>query len=212
MKKISILALIFLVSCVGFWFYTKGSKVKPDPNISSFRNSNLGISFKYPTILTAKTTGQSINIHHEIPFEHHDYCDFKGEATTTIKTLTDFNVEIHTASKNLVETMKSESPYIPDENFINGDIVPSPGFIDPVKFGALAGFSIFEGAEGCGHTIYYLEISDSKTLVITNDFITALSGVIDASKVNEILAVPGVISKESSEGIFRSILNSLIIK
>lgn len=211
MKKISILALIFLIMCISFWFYKKNNQIKPDPTISSYRNTNLGISFKYPNKLITKTSGPSVIIHHDVPFEHHDYCDFKGEATTTIKTLTDFNVEIHTSPKNLVETMRTESPYIPEENFINDDVVPSPGFIDPVKFGNLAGFSIFEGAEGCGHTIYYLEVSDSRTLVITNDFITIFSGSIDTENMNRALAVPGVINKSEAERIFESLLNNLVI-
>lgn len=195
------------------FFYYKKSQTKPvDSNVYSYRNLNIGIAFKYPKNLLVKGTNQSVVIHHDVPFEHHDYCDFKGESTTTSPTLTDFNVTMHMSDKSLIESMKYESPYIPEENFLNGKIVPSPGFIDPVDFGNLKGFSIFEGAEGCGHTVYYLEVSDKKTLVVVNDFITIFSGSIDTEHEKEALAVPGVINKESSIDIFNAIIKSLTIQ
>ncbi len=209
MKKIVPIILIVLIIS-GIWFYTSSKKIPVNPDISSYRNTNLGISFKYPKILTVKGSNSSITIHHEVPFEHHDFCDFKGEATTTIKNLTDFNVELHIVSKGLVDTMKSESPYIPEENFLNNTVVPSPGFIDPVSYGDLKGFSIFEGAEGCGHTIYYLSINSNKTLVIVNDFITIFSGAIDTENMAKAEAVPGVINKAKAEEIFNKIVMTLV--
>ncbi|KND48077.1 MAG: hypothetical protein AB201_00545 [Parcubacteria bacterium C7867-006] len=212
MKKIIVLILILLLVMSGYWYYKKNNTVPVDPNISSYRNTNLGISFKYPKILTTKGNNASINIHHEVPFTHHDFCDFKGEATTTINTLTDFNVTMHLVSKNLVDSMKTESPYIPEENFVNNTIVPSPGFIEEVNFGNLKGYSIFEGAEGCGHVIYYLSVSDNKTLVIINDFITIFSGAIDIENMERALAVPGVINRQMAEEIFKSIVKTVQIQ
>lgn len=212
MKKLILPILIVILLTGSFWFYKK-SQTKPiDPKISSYRNSSLGISFKYPKILTTTGDNVSIKIHHEVPFTHHDFCDFKGESTTTIDTLIDFNVEMYLTEKNILETMKSESPYIPAENFLNNTIVPSPGFIDPVDFENFKGYSIFEGAEGCGHTIYYLKVSDQKTLVIINDFITIFSGSIDTENMESAMAVPGVINKDKANTIFDSIIKSMTIQ
>lgn len=212
MKKFILPLLILILLGGSFWYYKK-STVKPvDQNISSYRNSNLGIFFVYPKKLTVTGNNISTTLHHQVPFTHHDFCDFKGEGTTTIDSLTDFNVTIHAVNKNLINTMKSESPYIPEENFLNGEVVPSPGFIDRVDFGNLKGFSIFEGAEGCGHTVYYLTVSDNKTLVIVNDFITIFSGAIDTENMTRALAVPGVIGKLEAETIFSSIVTSMIVQ
>ncbi len=114
------------------------------------------------------------------------------------------------SDNNLVDTIKHESPYIPEENFLNGKVVPSPGFIDPVEFGNLQGYSIFEGAEGCGHTIYYLKVSERRTLVVILDFITIFSGSIDTENMNNALAVPNVINKTQAEEVFNTIMKSIV--
>lgn len=212
MKKYIFIIILVVILVIAFLFYKKSNSKPVETNISSYRNSSLGISFQYPKKLKITGDNSSIKIHHEVPFEHHDFCDFKGEATTTVKTLTDFNVEMHLVNQNIMKAMKTESPYIPEENFLNGKIVVSPGFIDPVTFGNLNGYSIFEGAEGCGHTIYYFEIESEKTLVVTDDFITIFSGAIDAENMNKALAVPDVINKQSATSIFESIINSLKVE
>ena len=212
MKKMLIPFVVILIFIGGFLYYKKSNVTPPNPDIASYRNSSLGLSFKYPKILTTKGNTASVNVHHEVPFSHHDFCDFKGEATTTTDNLTDFNLEMHVVQKNITETIRSESPYIPEENFINNTIVPSPGFIDVVDFGNLKGYSIFEGAEGCGHTIYYLVVSDNKTLVIVNDFITIFSGAIDTENMDRASKVPGVINKAMAESIFKSIVSSLQVQ
>ncbi len=209
MKKTSVIALIIVFITFGFFIYTR--KNTPEPKIENklYRNNNIGVVFKYPPILKVKSENGVINIRHEVPFEHHDFCDFKGEATTTSPTLTDFNLNVHVSPKNLIETIRTESPYIPEENFINNKIVPSPGFIDEVKFGDKKGYSIFEGAEGCGHTVYYLYVSGDRTLVIYNDFITIFSGSIDTENIERALQVPNVINKDENQKLLEQILNSL---
>ena len=210
MKKNIAIILVFILVVGGIWYYKKIKKAPIDTTVTTYRNTNLGISFTYPKILTASTTEDSVTLHHEVPFIHHDYCDFKGEGDTTINTLTDFNVKFYTVDKSLVEAMKSESPYIPAENFVNGEVVPSPGFIDPYQSGNLKGYSIFEGAEGCGHTIYYLKVGSNKTLVVTSDLITVFTGAIDVENMNSALAVPGVLNKEKASVIFEAIMKTVI--
>ncbi len=212
MKKLVLPILILLILIAGYLYTRKSDTKVPDSNISTYRNSSLGISFKYPKTISVVGDRNRITLHHEVPFEHHDYCDFKGEIDTTIPTLTDFNITISIVESSLIETMKSKSPYIPDENFLNGEIVESPGFIDSVNFGVLKGYKIFEGAEGCGHTVYYLKISDNRTLVIIDDFITIFSGSIDTENMERASAVPGVIKKQQAEDIFNSILNTLVVQ
>lgn len=195
----------------GVWFAKSKNVAVVDKTLTSYNNSSLGISFTYPKILTASTTSGVITLHHEVPFVHHDYCDFKGEIDTTINTLTDFDVKFFIQNKNLVETMKTVSPYIPQENFIDNTVIESPGFIDKYSVGKLDGYKIFEGAEGCGQTTYYFPVSDTKTIVVQEALVTVFTGVIDVENMDKALAVPGVINKEKSAEIFESILKTLKI-
>ena len=208
MKKIILSVLIMILVVGGFWYIKNKNKVPTNPDETIYKNSSLGISFTYPKILTASTTGNEVLLHHEVPFVHHDYCDFK-DGTSAIPTLTDFSVKFHIVNKNLVSTMKTESPYIPAENFVNGEVVPSPEFIDIYEMENLKGFKIFEGAEGCGHTIYYLPITESKTLVVINDLITIFTGAIDVESQTKAKAVPGVLNKEKAQAIFDSLMKTL---
>lgn len=217
MKKLFVFILIVVLGVVGYWVYvrrgtkTNTSTTSPTSYTSTYKNSNLGISFTYSKGLAVSDTSSEVTLHHEVPFVHHDYCDFKGEATTTIAALTDFNAKIHVVNKSLIDAMKSESSYIPSENFVNGTVVPSPGFIDPVQAGPYSGFSIFEGAEGCGQTIYYLKVTDSKTLVVTNDLITVFTGAIDKADEDKALAVPGVINKTLNQNVLQEILRTISV-
>ncbi len=211
MKRYSFI-LIAIVLIVGIFFYMRLEGPQSDPTVARYSNQTSGISFTYPKILQASTTDAVVTLHHEIPFEHHDYCDFKGEATTTIPLLTDFQVSFETVEKNLVDTMHKVSPYIPEENFVNNEVIPSPGFIDAYTVGTWNGYKIFEGAEGCGHTIYYFRVSSDKTLVVTQQFITIFSGAIDADQGTQALLVPGVISKEKEQEILTGILQTVKVK
>jgi hypothetical protein len=130
---------------------------------------------------------------------------------TVYPRLTDFRVTMQKMNKDLVDTMKTISPYIPQENFVNNQVVESPGFIDKFSVGTLNGYAIYEGAEGCGQTTYYFPIKDDQTLIIGKASIQILSGVVSNEKAAEVLAVPGVISKEASEQMFLSILQTLSI-
>ena len=212
MKKLIFAIVVVALLAGGVWYVRGHRAVKTVTTTATYKNSETGVSFVYPKILTVTNTsgadsangaGQNdlVLIHHDIPFAHHDYCDFKGEAgggTTTPAmqpTLTDFNITMHVDNAGLTNTIRAESPYIPDENFVNEQVVPSPGFIDPVEVGKLSGYKITEGAEGCGQEIYFFAISGNKTLVVTDDIITVFTGAIDPSQATAALAVPGVISK-----------------
>ncbi len=209
MKKIWLIVSIILVLILGFIYFKKtGVGLKENP-ITTYKNSAIGISFIYPKILNVSGNNSSVLIHHEVPsIDHIDFCDFQGDKPRQ-NSFVDFNVEIKVVNKGLVDTIKSLSPYIPSENFVNGKIVASPGFIDQFKIGNFSGFSIFEGAEGCGHTIYYAEVNSNKTLVVTRDLITVLSGAITKEMEDKAMNTPGIINKEKEQEIFQSIFKTI---
>lgn len=213
MRKIISIVVILLLIIGGVWYFKNIKNIPSVPQtneeIVQYENQNLGIAFAYPKILTASTTSVMATLHHDVPFVHHDYCDFKGEGDTTIDRLTDFHVTFQIINKGLVATMKQESPYIPEENFKNNTVVVSPGFIDSYNVENLKGYKIFEGAEGCGQITYYFVVSDKKTLLVREEFITVFSGAIDVENKSKAEAVPGVINKEKSVDIFESIMKTL---
>lgn len=210
MKKTFIILIILLVVASGFYLFKKEKPHKPEIQTKYYQNNNIGVSFSYPKNLFASTTENIIILHHDIPYVNTGSCDMMGE-NKTYDRLTDFEMTIRVVEKSLTETVKSLSPYIPQENFVNDELIASPGFIDTYQIGDLKGFAIYEGAEGCGQTTYYFPIETNRTLVVTNASIQALSSAIIKEKVDQVLAVPGVIPREENGAIFQSILKSIKI-
>lgn len=211
MKKLVLPLLIIILASGLVWYAKKTKEVIPVTDTKTFRNAGLGISFTYPNKLTVKSAADGINIHHDIAYKNTGGCDMMGDEEI-FPRLTDLDINIRIINKNLVESMKEVSPYIPEENFVNGNVVESPGFIDKYSVGGFSGYSIYEGAEGCGHTAYYFPIEKNKTLLVTKASIQALSGIRSPEAEMEILAVPGVIPRQEYEEIFVSIMNSLEVK
>lgn len=207
-KTFLFLAIVALIG--GFLFFRDKTTIKKDSDIASYRNYGLGISFDYPKILNVSTSDGIVVLHHDIPFENTGGCDMMGEEIIYPR-LTDFRVTFQKINKGLVETMKTISPYIPQENFVDNQVVESPGFIDKFSAGTLNGYAIYEGAEGCGQTTYYFPMKDDLTLVVGKASIQILSGIFSDNREQEVLAVPGVISRQQSEQIFLSILRTLSI-
>ncbi len=210
MKKFLLLLTIIIVITSISLFLNDNKKTVTDDTLATYRNSTLGISFKYPKILTASATDGTITLFHDIPFENTGECDMTGEEIIYPR-LTDFRVTMQKMNKGLVDTMKTVSPYIPQENFINNQVIESPGFIDKFSIGTLNGYVIYEGAEGCGQTTYYFPIKSDQTLVVGKASIQILSGIFSDNREQEVLAVPGAISREQSQQIFLSILQTLSI-
>jgi len=174
--------------------------------LKTFQNGD--IEFKYPqNIIVTEKDGQ-VTLNHNIPFQNHGTCDMRGDEQT-YPTLDDFNVYIRIMDGNLAQAAKSSSSYMPAENFASDTLKISPGYIDKYQVGDWSGFAIYEGVEGCGHTRYYFPVNSAKTLVVTKDMVQQLSGVMSSNIKEEILKVPGAISPEESDKIFRQILESL---
>lgn len=208
-KTIYIFLILILIGWTGITLLKKDKTIE-NPDIKNYKNSSMGIYFSYPKILSASTTDGIITLSHDIPYQNHGDCDMMGDEKVYDR-LTDFKMTIQIINKNLTDTVRTLSPYIPQENFVNDELIASPGFIDPYSLGNFVGFAIYEGVEGCGQTTYYFSVKKDKTLVVQNASIQALSSTIIKEKVDEVLAVPGVVSREKNKEIFEFILNSMKI-
>ena len=211
MKRTLLIIVIILAAISSYYFLSSKKTTVKVETTKQYRNSLTNLSFTYPKILTASTTDNIVTLHHDIPFENTGSCDMMG-GNKKFDKLTDFEMTAQIVEKDLTSTVKKLSPYIPQENYVNDELIPSPGFIDTYNIGTLSGFAIYEGAEGCGQTTYYFPIEKQKTLVITNASIQALHpSVKPADEIQKILAIPGVISREENQKIFENILKSLKI-
>lgn len=197
MKKLLAFIFLVLIFCLGFYLYKSKSSAK-----------NLGLSFPYPKMLTASTTKEVVILSHDIHLPHPDFCNMKDESLV-YERLVDFNISIHLENLGLVDTMKTVNPYIPQENFQNNEVIESPGFIDSYKVGDLSGWKIFEGAEGCGQITYFLPVSSSKTLVVTQELIPIWSTIIDQSFAEKAKKTDGYIGTSTAESIFEQILKNI---
>ncbi len=158
-------------------------------NLKTYTNTKLGYSFLYPEKLSLATSGDTVNLSHNIPFENRDGgCDMMGEAELS-KTLNDFGLSIK------IVPGKANPPYV-DGTYSKGE---------------LNGKWAYMGAEGCGVSDYYFPINGDRTLIITKSEIQILSPVVTPEVRAKVLAVPGVISYEESKTILDQILSSFKI-
>ena len=173
-----------------------------------YLNPVLGLSFKYPSTLELNDATTSVELSHKIPFKNTGECDMKGDGVV-YDELTDFRLGFKMYDGTVSEVVKKVSPYMPKENFSGDTLKLSPGFIDEYSAGSLKGFAIYEGAEGCGHMIYYFPIAAKRVLVVENLMVQQLSGVVSSDLQKQILAVPGAISREKNYQILQQILESV---
>ncbi|MCL5666877.1 MAG: hypothetical protein M1383_03845 [Patescibacteria group bacterium] len=177
-------------------------------DLKTYQNQDLGFSFQYPSKLSPAEKSGVVELSHQIPYQNHGDCDMKGDEQT-YDNLTDFKASFQIYNGTAAQAARKMSPYLPAENFSGDTLKISPGFIDKYQVGNLTGFSIYEGVEGCGHTVYYFPVSGNRVLVAENMMVQALSGIFSDMREKEILAIPGAISRQENRQILEQILSSV---
>ncbi|MGE5298014.1 MAG: hypothetical protein ACM3KM_02540 [Acidobacteriaceae bacterium] len=165
--------------------------VKTESGNLAYASKKAGISFEYPDFMQASEDDGVVMIAHSIPFENFGPCDMMGDGPKQ-ERLTDFLVTLEVVNKKM--TPRNDDGKITAGNW--------------------SGHYEYDGAEGCGQFIYYfpLEGKTPKTLVVTKDMVQALSGISSSWKESEILKVPGAISREKSDELFKEILSTLLLE
>lgn len=153
-----------------------------------FTNSLAGYSLQYPSKLELLQSGAKITFTHSIPYKNSGACDMMGGGKT-YNSLEDFDLSLEVINKP-VQPVRTEGAF---------------------EAGRLKGIYVYEGAEACGHTVYYFRLSNNRTLVVTRVSIQALSSVVTDGVRNEVIKTPGVIVPEEANVIFKSILESFTL-
>jgi hypothetical protein len=167
-----------------------------------------GFSVAYPAdLLSLHQEGTAAVFRHAVPFEHPDPCDFRGDAPA-LPVLTDFRLSLDVLEKTLRDaiTETEGSEYVVSTFLRDGKLRASDdGSVGPVEFGALRGYRVTSGVEGCGRHAYYFATPTGRTLVALRQLVPELRGATAA----DALRIPGVIPSEEEEDLSATILSTV---
>lgn len=177
-----------------------------DKNIKTFKLENL--EFSYPDNLTLKQTDNLFSLTHSIAQKHQNRCDFVGD-NPMLSEIVDVDISLNLVDGGIINTMKSyfsKDDSVANDLLKNNKITLDPGFLDKYKIGELDGYRITRGFEGCGSYYYLFPISSSKTLVVFRGWSSQTVGQTTDAYM---LKLPGIISSNQEEQIFKDILSSV---
>jgi hypothetical protein len=175
-----------------------------------FADDVAGYAFHYPAKrMTLSNDGQTVSLSHEVPFEHPDPCDFKGDGDT-LPVIVDFDVSMSMKEKALrdavIEAEGSDyvaTQYMRDEEFIVGGASP----VEPVEYRELKGHRITSAVEGCGRHSYYFVSPTGRTFVVQRKLIAEFNAVnADSERLQN---VTGILSPTQEELLFERIMSTV---
>ncbi|MDO8495382.1 MAG: GerMN domain-containing protein [bacterium] len=215
-RNISVLAAVvvgILVLIAAYFIFSKdlGPMASPSPSptpLASKTYRNDHFEFNYPALLQLTEKGSVITLKHEVPFDHQDPCDFKGDAPR-LSTVTDFNASLQLFDRNLEGTVDAKQPFLKNDILLNGQMKTN-GLAEPYQAGMLRGFVVNTGAEGCGIETYYFPVETGRTLVVERRYSPDRTQLI--TYYEQVLALPGIITPEEEMRIFREVLSSVDFK
>jgi hypothetical protein len=201
---ISIFGLLFL--CTTIFSISESSKVI-DNGIESWTiYSNNNFEIRYPKqLLNLKSIANGVLLSHAIPYKHSNPCDMSGESSI-LKDLIDFSMDIELYNMNFKQLLISQKnedmcEYLLTDNSFKLE----PGFIDEIGTNELKGYKVSSGCEGCGIYKYYFSLNKDTTLLITRPY-SIFNPLMAESEHKKYLSLPGIITKEEEEKLFRKIL------
>lgn len=177
--------------------------------------SGMNLFFAYPEDqLELDDEDESIILSHGVPYTHPDPCDFRGDGTI-LDEVTDFHLTIEQTGATLIDAVSSRMHWTaPDkELFITEDgkdLRESEGFIEVMNFDNVSGYVVLQGVEGCGQFIYFLENEDGNVVILTDKYVTELSGVLGDTSTYE--SLPGIILPPQHGDILNGLLNTLSVQ
>ncbi len=223
-KAVSVVSLFSVLALSGCTLFPSSENPESSSSASSASNASAesslpvgwnryvgdGVSFAYPQELLSVNQNENVILSHQVPSQHIDPCDFKGDAPE-LSMLTDFHVKIELTGSTLIDAAGSRMHWIADDKelYVDGDeLVTSDGFITDVEFDHVSGYEIQQGVEGCGQKVYFLENDAGQTVIVTRRLITELSNAV--TNTDEYLKIPGVIKPEEEDELFLQIMDTLL--
>ncbi|MFA6446059.1 MAG: hypothetical protein WCW14_02300 [Candidatus Paceibacterota bacterium] len=156
----------------------------------TYKNEKYGFEISYPSLIKLNQADDSIMLSHSISYKHSSPCDFKGDLPP-LENFVDFSVSFNVSNSSMEEVKKN--------NFVWS--------YDQFSLGSLNGFKGERGIEGCGEYVYLFPISVGKILIIRRSYVAEFNPINLNYKI--FLNLPGIISSEKSDLIFKQILSSI---
>jgi WD40 repeat protein len=153
-----------------------------------FKKYGFQVTYPQPQI-KAYPQGAGVALLHSVPHSHTDPCNL--QTASTLRDLIDFDVRLEIVPANLEEAKRITHS--------------GTGGTDNVTLGPLTG-GTFEsyGVEGCGQDVYLFPVASNKTLWIVRRWIAEFSPIM--ADYEEHLALPGVISPEEADKLFKQMM------
>ncbi|MBK5215842.1 MAG: hypothetical protein JJE53_03505 [Candidatus Pacebacteria bacterium] len=210
-----LLSIILLFIIAGGVYFYKIKKAKVN-TIILYNNIDLSLTktfkigdleFSYPEILNFEKNGDTMLLGHSVIEKHQNNCDFSGDHPTSNEII-DVGLRISLIDKNIYNSIKELFRKTNYSTVVlkNNIITLEPGLIDKYSIGVLDGYRIFRGKKGCGGYNYYFPISSNQTLFI---YRTISSQTVVQDTDAYLLKLPGIISQDQEEQIFKDIISSI---
>jgi len=172
-----------------------------------YKDDQQGFQLTYPKKLILEGTKSKVRLFHSIRWRHPNPCAFSDDDVPDIDLLTDFILDLEVVSGPLGRVVGDLLSYDPHIEYA-GDLPKErgEGWFEDFQVRSLKGYLVQQGVEGCGAWKYLFPLKDGRILIVTRGMITELSGI--SGLKNDALKVPGVITPEEEERMFREILAS----
>lgn len=175
-----------------------------------YSDEEAAFSVAYPgDTLAFSRQSTAIVLQHSIAYLHPNPCDFKGDGEP-LGELVDFRATFDVLEKALPDaiTETEGSDYIVSTYYRDGELRPSgDGAVDRAAFGALRGYQVVSGVEGCGRTAYYFRTPTGRTLVVTRQAVPEFTS--GNANTDDILSLPGVLHPDDGNALFDRIMGSI---
>lgn len=211
MKKITLFILVLSIFFISGCFRLATEKPQTIPKVlDKTHYENMDLIIPIPAKMILEDKDDVIKLSHTVEiFSHTDFCDFKGDSLPTT-TFRDFTTTFAFSKKSLKETiLKFGGEYLQEYFDKNEEILESEGFLEKTKLGNYEGYKLSMGVEGCGYDQYYFP-TDKGILFAQKNFVPELTDL-NPQKEN-FASAPGIISPESAQQIFESIIEGIEIK
>lgn len=180
--------------------------VDADQQFALLKSDNLTMELRIPESIEVTQDGEVARLTHKVGYRHIDPCRMDGEVW--VNEMKDFDVSLHVHSGDLVSVVETYATRFymarpEDASLTSIERIP---WSDTAQFGAFNGHMFEASSHGCGARHYYLSDGNARSLYIVRQLVGEFSHA--TLSRGEALAIPGIMSPELSDQLFRKIIES----